>query len=140
MGTISLKCIDNRVIVPVVVSHPNPKARKSEGTTAMVDTGADMTTLRLDVAQALNLPLLDIVRFSSVSSTSFCPIFSARVQLVSRNYDTGKVETAYRTRTPISVCGASLPPDFPPCLVGMDIISQGWFTLAGKLGEFVLAF
>lgn len=132
MGYLTLDVVENQLVVPAIISHPNPKVSQHFPTSAIVDTGAEFTTLRLEDAMGLGLPYIGSIDVSSVSSTDICPVFSAKVAIANDS------EIIYRTRRIIHVIGTNLPQNFPPCLIGMDIITQGMLLVSGD--KFGLSF
>ena len=134
MPHITLSCTENRLVISLLLSHPRTDIESASPirVQALLDTGADKSMIQQGVAEQLNLPLVSVVPINSVESTNVYSVYMARVQVP---LTTSLTYTFKET----SVIGAPLPNAYP-CLIGLDILSQGLLFYNGQDNTFTLSF
>ena len=84
MPILELPCHANHgLITPVILAHPDPEraTRLCRQVTAVIDTGAQPTSIREHIAVDLELPLIRRVGLDAVNNTSECPVYRAWLQI-----------------------------------------------------------
>lgn len=96
--------------------------------TAMIDSGASISTVSDAVAAAAGLQQVGSVPIGGVGGTSTRPIFSASFGVPDYGI----------TLDPIEIAGVSLPVGGFEVLLGRDVLKSLLFTYAGVKGNFLL--
>jgi len=111
------------------MGSPIPKAVE---TVALIDTGASISCISPELANAARLVQRGVVLISGVG---------AEEQMSAPTYDAGMRFTSMNVMIPaIPLVGVKLAGQRIGCLIGRDLLSQGILIYHGKPGLFTLAF
>lgn len=126
-------------IVEVEIATPGAyvQAARQEGQAAgggvqrvkgLIDTGASITTVSDEIAQAAGLVQTSQVELGGVGGSSTRPIYAARVAIPAFGV----------TMDPIEVAGVSVPFTEVQMLIGRDLLAQAHLAYTGPQGVFSL--
>ena len=118
------------MILPVIFSHPNKEFGTDKGfkVEAILDTGADRTTVHWGLTRDLDLPVVNFTYIKSATDVIECPVFVTRLHMQFSETEAFEYPVKHVIAAPL--------PSKPYCLIGMDILCQWILTLQG--GEFFL--
>lgn len=118
------------MILPVIFSHPDKEFGTDNGfkVNAVLDTGADYTTVHWELTRDLDLPVVNFTHIKSATDVIECPVFVTRLYMQFSEVDVFEYPVKHVIAAPL--------PGKPYCLIGMDILNQWKLTLQG--GEFFL--
>lgn len=126
--------LQNGAILQVSVSVPSAYAQGG-GTgqpmtlTAMIDSGASISCIMTDKAQAIGLPQVSQTQLGGVGGMTMAPVYGAALNLTQFGVNVD----------PVQIAGVSNPLPGVDMLVGRDILKNLIFTYKGSEGAFTLA-
>lgn len=132
MPSFTLNASPNGLVIEAWINHPLDNAADPNRIKAIIDTGATSTMIGDDIAQSLQLPLLDVIPINSVESTNFHPVYLAGMRIpisATQVYDLKWVRVI-----------GGLSPKAGQCLIGMDILRHGLLFYNGRTNSFTVSF
>ena len=120
------------LVVPIKLV--NPATKEFMQLDSVLDTGADRTAIRDDIAMQLELPIVRKSFIDSVNRRTPCLIYTAVIQFILTKARKPYLHNVGKT----NVVGISLP-GHAPCLIGRDILRKMTLVYNGRANSFTLS-
>lgn len=126
--------LQNGAILQVSVSVPSAYAQgggagQPQTLTAMIDSGASISCITTQKAQAIGLPQVSQTQLGGVGGMTMAPVYGAALNLTQFGVNVD----------PVQIAGVSNPLPNVDMLIGRDILKNLVFTYHGAQGAFTLS-
>jgi hypothetical protein len=126
--------LQNGAILQVSVSVPSAYAQgggggQSQTLTAMIDSGASISCITIDKAQAIGLPQVSQTQLGGVGGMTMAPVYGAALNLTQFGVNVD----------PVQIAGVANPLPNVDMLIGRDLLAKNLnFSYHGGQGAFTL--